>query len=217
MRQQWFAVAVLAVGFVCCGVLPWSWSQTAIPSSARYQIDPARSSIVVHVFVGGLFSVFGHEHTIAARSFAGNAGLASGLIGPATLEVAIDSGSLAETSSQFSPEDRTKIDDTMHRQVLESDKYPQIIFKGTEVSITGANGREYNARIAGKLTLHGVTRAIAVNARAVVNGSTIQATGEFSVKHSDYGMKRISVAGGTVKVKDDIKITFSVVASRSPR
>ena len=42
----------------------------------------------------------------------------------------------------------------------------------------------------------------------------IRASGEFSLNQSDYGIKPISVAGGTLKVKDELKFSFDMVARK---
>ena len=66
----------------------------------------------------------------------------------------------------------------------------------------------------GDLTLHGVTRTLPVSARAVINGNTVRATGEFSVRQSDYEMRAVSAAAGAIRIKDDVKITFDIVARK---
>jgi hypothetical protein len=38
-------------------------------------------------------------------------------------------------------------------------------------------------------------------------------TGSTRLKQTDYGMKPVSVAGGTIKVKDEVKIEFSVATN----
>jgi hypothetical protein len=45
-------------------------------------------------------------------------------------------------------------------------------------------------------------------------GDTLRAAGEFSVRQSDYEIRPVSAAGGTVKVKDDLKLTFDITARR---
>jgi hypothetical protein len=42
----------------------------------------------------------------------------------------------------------------------------------------------------------------------------MRASGEFSLCQTDYGIELVSVAGGALKVKDDVKVSFDVVASR---
>ncbi len=45
-----------------------------------------------------------------------------------------------------------------------------------------------------------------------VTGGDLRAKGEFSLKQTDYKIKLVSVAGGTLKVKNELKCSFDVVA-----
>jgi hypothetical protein len=40
----------------------------------------------------------------------------------------------------------------------------------------------------------------------------MRAKGAFTLKQSSFGIKPVSVAGGTIKVKDELKFTFDIVA-----
>jgi hypothetical protein len=42
----------------------------------------------------------------------------------------------------------------------------------------------------------------------------LRASGEFTMRQSDYGIKPISVAGGALKVKDELKFSFEMVARK---
>ena len=66
----------------------------------------------------------------------------------------------------------------------------------------------------GKLTLHGVTRPQKVPARIAVTGDMLRAFGEFSLRQSDYNIKPVSAVGGGLKVKDEVKFTFDIVARK---
>ena len=43
-------------------------------------------------------------------------------------------------------------------------------------------------------------------------GDRITASGQFVVRQSDYGIKPVSIAGGTLKLKDEIELSFDIVA-----
>jgi polyisoprenoid-binding protein YceI len=66
----------------------------------------------------------------------------------------------------------------------------------------------------GDLTLHGVKRSQPVSARVSVNGATLRATGNFSVRLSDYEIRPVSAAGGTIKLKDELKLSFDITARK---
>ena len=42
----------------------------------------------------------------------------------------------------------------------------------------------------------------------------LRASGEFSVQQTSFNLKLISVAGGGLKLKDELKFTFDIVARR---
>jgi polyisoprenoid-binding protein YceI len=65
--------------------------------------------------------------------------------------------------------------------------------------------------ITGNLTIRGTTKPVRAAASARIDGGTLTATGKFTIKQTDFGIKPISV-GGVVKVKDDLNITFTIVA-----
>jgi polyisoprenoid-binding protein YceI len=72
----------------------------------------------------------------------------------------------------------------------------------------------YWANLTGKLTLHGQTQPQQIAAQVLVSGDQMSASGEFSVRQSSFGIKPVSVAGGTMKIKDDVKVTFDFVARK---
>jgi hypothetical protein len=62
------------------------------------------------------------------------------------------------------------------------------------------------------LSLHGVTREHAINAQLSVSGNSLRARGEFSLRQTDYRIKPVSVAGGTLKMKDELRFSFDIAA-----
>jgi hypothetical protein len=43
---------------------------------------------------------------------------------------------------------------------------------------------------------------------------TLKAQGSFSILQPDYGLKIASVAGGTLKLKDELKCAYFIIARR---
>ena len=62
------------------------------------------------------------------------------------------------------------------------------------------------------LELHGQRKPITIPATVSVRGDTLTAKGKATIKQSDFGITPISAAGGTVKVKDELAMTFTIVA-----
>jgi polyisoprenoid-binding protein YceI len=179
--------------------------------AARYRIDAGESRFTVKAFAGGLLSAFAHDHNIAIRDFSGEADFTYGTVQPASLRITIKAGSLSLTD-KVSSADRQKIEETMRDEVLEITKYPDIVFKSTGVTANKTGDGQYQARISGELNLHGVTRPLTINAQLEFGDKTLRARGGFAVKQSSFEIKPVSVAGGTVKVKDELKFSFDIVA-----
>ncbi|HVG19951.1 MAG TPA: YceI family protein, partial [Blastocatellia bacterium] len=114
------------------------------PDGARYRIDAGQSRFIVRAFAGGLLSGFAHDHTIAIRSFTGEAAFTYVTVSPASLQMTIKADSLAVTD-KVSDSDRQKIQTTMRNEVLEVEKYPEIILKSTNVVATRTGEGHYDA------------------------------------------------------------------------
>ena len=191
---------------------PYSSNVTATtPDTARYRIDAAQSRFTVRAFAGGLLSALAHDHNIAIRDIGGEVNFTYGTVEPASLRITIKADSLAVTD-KIKESDREKIESTMRNEVLEVAKHPEITFKSNSVNATKTGDGQYQARISGDLTLHGVTRPLTIGAQLEFGDKTLRAKGAFTLKQSSFEIKPVSVAGGTIKVKDELKFTFAIVA-----
>jgi polyisoprenoid-binding protein YceI len=181
------------------------------PDGARYRVDASRSHFTVKAFAGGLLSGFAHDHTIAIREFTGETSFTYVTVAPASLQLTIKADSLTVTD-KISDSDKEKITNTMRNEVLEVDKYPEIVFKSNNVTATRTGEGQYDAVISGDLTLHGVTRNVSIPAKLAFNADNLRARGAFSVRQTQFNIKPVSIAAGTIKVKDEVKFSFDIVA-----
>jgi hypothetical protein len=176
---------------------------TAGASDAR-RIDTARSKMIVHVLKSGFFSAFAHNHEIEAAIELGDVNESGGL----SAQLRVDARKLHVLDPEASADTRAKIQETMlGPQVLDADRFPEIDFKSTAVEAKG-RGRWL---VRGDLDLHGQTHPVAVDVTRkddVYRGTAV-------VKQTEFGIKPVSIAGGTVNVKDEVKIEFEIVLSRS--
>jgi polyisoprenoid-binding protein YceI len=179
----------------------------------RYRLDAGRSKFMARAFSGGPLWFKGHDHFIAVRDFSGEAQLSPGAASPASLQIRIRADSLAETRDVFTEQQKQIINKELREIVLETAKYPEITFKSTDVT-GNLTGGQFEAKIGGDLTLHGVTRRVVIPAQVTLAGDTLRARGEFTVKRSDFNVKATSAAHGLVRVRDKLKFTFDIVAHR---
>jgi hypothetical protein len=55
---------------------------------------------------------------------------------------------------------------------------------------------------------------VEVPCNVTVDQDNLRANGEFTVRQTDFRIKLVSVAGGTLKLKDELKLSFDVSAHR---
>lgn len=178
----------------------------------RYAIDAARSRLSVKAFATGLLSALGHSPTIAARQFGGAITYVPGDTGSSAIEITAPAASLY-VAADASERDRPEIERAMRDEVLEAARFPEIAFRSRSVTFAVAFGAQTRVTVVGSLTVHGVTRDQSIEAMVSVDGKGLTASGDFTIRQSDYGIKPVSAAGGTIKLKDELKGSFTIVAS----
>jgi len=184
------------------------------PAVVTYAIDTAMSRFTIRVFAGGLLSGFGHNPTIAVRGYSGTAQFAPEDGNSASLHVSIQPDSLS-VADDVSDSDRRDIESRMKKDVLETAHFPEIKFDSTEISATRLGQGLYRVAITGDLLLHGVQQRQTFNAQLTASDSMLRGHGEFSIRQSDFDIKLVAVAGGALKVKDEVKVTFDILARKS--
>jgi polyisoprenoid-binding protein YceI len=180
-------------------------------TTVRYLVDSSKSTFTVRAFATGLLSMFGHDPTIAIPDFEGEVSLKPDAVEQSTLHLVLNASSLTVTGD-INKKDREEINRAMHQEVLESDSYPEIVYECSQLASTKTGEGQYSVVLKGELTLHGVTRDEPITARVWINDRTLRAAGDFSVRQSDYEIRPVSAAGGTVKLKDELKLTFDISA-----
>ncbi len=179
----------------------------------RYKIDPDISRFTVRAFATGMLSAFGHSPTLAVREFSGEAEFSTDDLDKAALHLKIKADSLTVTDS-ISDKDRREIERTMNQDVLETGRYPEIEFESSKVSASKAGDGQYWINLVGELSLHGVKSSQPVSAQVSILGNMLRAHGEFTVSQTAFGIKPVSIGGGSLKLKDELKCTFDIVGRR---
>src|SRR6266404_5634030 len=204
--------ARMLAAVVGCGFVALAENGLAAQETIRYELDAGKSQFSVMAYSTGLLKTFGHDHVIAIRDFTGETHLAPDSDLPVSVTIVIRAGSLTVTDKNVSESDRRKIEGDMHGKVLETNLYPQIVFRSTRIMGQKTTKGAAHLQITGDLTLHGVTRPIHFEAEAERHGNQVRTSGAFSIRQTDHKIKTISVAGGSVRVKDELSCHFEVLA-----
>ncbi len=179
------------------------WAGTITLYAQTQDIDAAKSTLTIRVFKSGLFSAFAHDHEIEAPI---EKGLIDSSANPA-VQLQIDARKLSVLDPESSADTRAEIQTTMEGStVLDTGHFPDISYQST--SITKTSDAHWQVR--GTLALHGTTHPVVVEV-TLKDGHYV---GAATLKQSDFGINPIRIAGGTVKVKDEVKIQFDIVPTQ---
>jgi polyisoprenoid-binding protein YceI len=195
---------------------------TSVPATAQltegttvhHVIDAKKSTFVVQAFATGLLSAFAHSPRIAVRDFDGTVDFAAGAtpLAGARMRLRIQVDSL-EVTGDVSAKDREEIHRRMRDDVFDADSFPEIVYECSKVTASGMSDR-YWVALRGELTLRGITQPALVSAKVSLNGNSLRASGEFTLRQSDFQIPLVTAAAGTIRVKDEVKCTFDILARR---
>jgi len=161
-----------------------------------FTLDPAQSQVawilgdVLHT-VKGTFKL--KSGVLRFDSATGNA---SG-------ELVVDA-----TSGQSGSDMRDK---KMKREILETDKYPTIVFAPQHVTGTVAPNGGSQVQLQGNMTLHGQAHPMTIVVPVQVNGSNASADVHFEVPYVDWGLKNPSTL--FLRVSKTVEINVHAVGT----
>jgi polyisoprenoid-binding protein YceI len=179
----------------------------------QYKIDVAASLFTVQAFASGIAAVVAHSPKFAVRDMVGHAWFDPESGKDASVELTVSLTSL-EIMDEVTRNERREIERIMFGEVLEISRYPTVKYKSSQVSATKAGENTFRLGLLGELTLHGFTRGIGFDAMLVAGADTLRGQGSFSLSQSDYGIVMASVAGGSIKLKDELKFSYFILARR---
>src|SRR5258708_804278 len=168
-------------------------------SAEDLAIDAQRSTITIHVGKAGLFSAAGHEHWISAP-------ISSGALRESPdphVEFAVETAKMAvKPDPKVDTKTQAAVQKDMEEMTLETRKFPEIKFHSSAIAKVGDD----QWKVSGDLSLHGVTKPVSL----IVKRSGDAYSAHTVLKQTDFGIKPISVGGGTIKVKNEVEIDFQI-------
>ena len=179
----------------------------------RFIVDGRASRFTLRAFATGILAAMGHNPVISIREFSGELKFDPDQLKADAFRLVIISKSLT-ADEDISDKDRREMERLMHQEVLESAKFPEIAYDASAIPVTKIGDTLFSAALDGNLALHGVTRIEPIVARVALMGSMLRASGEFSLSQAKYEIKPVSVAGGALKLKDELKLQFEIVARK---
>lgn len=178
------------------GLAAPAWADDSRP------IDAHHSHMTVFVSKSGIFSRFAHDHEIAAPLAAGTVDA-----GARSVELRVESRTLRVLDPDLAERKRSEVQRTMlGPKVLDVERFPEIRFRSTAIEKTG----QESWSVRGTLELHGQSRPVSLK----VTRASESYRGSARLKQTDFGIKPVTVAGGTVRVKDEVRVEFEIALAR---
>lgn len=179
------------------------------PDSVRYVLQH-ESRFEVETGNAGLFKFAGHEHVVRARAFAGWVVHYPGDPTRSRMELVVRAESL-EVLTPPDTEEIRKVTAAMRTDVLDIAHHPEIRFVSTAVNLIPGG-----LRVLGNLTIVGVTREASCDVRLGTSADTLRASGTFSIKQTDFGIRPYRAGpGGVVAVANRVTFRFDAVGLRA--
>ncbi|MGA9356414.1 MAG: YceI family protein [Terriglobales bacterium] len=178
-----------------------------------YSADTRASQFVVQAFASGLIAAVAHSPKIAIRDWTGEVQMSSNKLQDASLRVRVKAASL-EVLDELRDDDRREIHRVMNKEVLETQRFPEVAYESTGIAAEKLKDDLYRIKVSGRLMLHGVSSDLGFEAQAAMGIDTARVFGTFTLLQSDYDIRIASIAGGSLKLQDELKFTFYIVARK---
>ena len=170
-------------------------------------VIPGRSHFRIHVGTAGLFGAFAHDHLVEARKIEGCASIDTKDLAHSSIKLNFPTADIRVMDPKESAEERAKVQKAMETEVLRISEYPRVTFESRGIERATAG----QLRVRGDLTIRGKTQSVVIPLTLSHQADgTYRAVGKFSFKQSALGIKPIKLAGGTVRVKDQLKTEFEI-------
>jgi polyisoprenoid-binding protein YceI len=192
-----------------------------LPAEGVYPVDAQTTDLRIYVYRAGRLARLGHNHVISSEDVQGTVTLGRGLkettvrleIPVATLVV--DDPGLREAAGPDFRSEPSESDiagtrrNMLSERVLDAGPYPSI-----RVQAEVAGGALPDLQMDADITIRDVTRRVRVPVRLETSENSVTASGELEIRQTDFGMTPFSELGGALRVRDEVRIQYRIVARR---
>jgi polyisoprenoid-binding protein YceI len=180
-----------------------------------YTIDIEGSRITAQLTQEGFLAKLRPRNEVEVKSFNGKIQVSPS--DEADIAVVLESEvrSMTNIDKDMSDFERNEFHNILHNLVLESEKFPTIKFASISVTDVQRSDESRRFTLNGDLTIREVTRRVAVPVNVTIRNQELRATGEGRFKQSEFGIKPYVGGLGAIKIADEIKVNFVIVAKIS--
>ncbi|MEV5549716.1 YceI family protein [Streptomyces sp. NPDC052309] len=179
-------------------------------SDGTYGFGAPAGRLLVRTSRAGLGRKAGHDLTIEATRWSGNAVVVASEPGKSSVTVTVETGALSVREGTgglkpLSDADKAQIERLLASEaLLDTAEHPTITFRSTSITGTPAE-----FEITGDLTIKGRTRPVTVHGGSDGDGMVC---GWATVTQSAFGIKPYSAFMGALKLADEVRIEYAVTS-----
>jgi polyisoprenoid-binding protein YceI len=182
-------------------------------AAQEFHVDAAASIVVMRVGRAGVFAFAGHDHEVIAPAVQGTVVLDRANVSGSRVALQFDAAAMKVTGRGEPAADVPEVQRVMlSDRVLDVQRYPTIAFMSRRISLVEESSGRLSVRIEGELTLRGRTRPLTMPVEVRVSADRLTASGTATVRQTDYGIRPVTAGAGTVRVKDEVEVGFTIVA-----
>ena len=176
-----------------------------------WTVTASDGELLIRTGVAGRAARMGHRLTIAMTRW--EATVAWAAAEPVSAELTVEIDSLEVLRGEGGVKGLTGPEKSLVKsnalKSLDANRYPEIRFAADEIDKTDGG-----YRLAGKLHIRGKSRKHVVDLRTEDLGDGWRMSVESSVRQTDYGVKPYSLLMGSVKVADEVSVSFTAVHAK---
>ncbi|GAA1899955.1 YceI family protein [Streptantibioticus ferralitis] len=178
-------------------------------TDGTYRLGPSTARLLIKTGRAGLGRRVGHDLTIEATRWSGEAVVVVGDPDKSSVSVTVETGSLEVREGvgglkPLTDADRAEIKRTLgDKALLHTAEHSTITFRSTRIT-----GTPQSFEITGDLTIKGRTHPVTVNGKG--NGNRLL-RGWATVTQSTWGIKPYSAFLGALRLADEVRVEFEAV------
>lgn len=222
MKNQILAIPRRAAPVACFVILLLAQNQDLSAQRAKqkdktriYTIDLSQSRVTATLTQEGFIARRYPTHRVEVKNFSGKIEVSERDETRIAVEVEAETKSLTNADESMTEFERREFHNVLNNSVLESEKFPKIKFVSVSVSDARKSGETRSFTLNGDLTMRDVTKRVSFPVTVTISKDQLRATGDAELKQTDFGIKPYSGKLGMIRIGDEVKINFAIVA-KSP-
>jgi polyisoprenoid-binding protein YceI len=222
MKKQILAIPRRSAPVACFVILLLAQNQDLSAQRAKrkdktriYTIDLSQSRVTATLTQEGFIARRYPTHRVEVKNFTGKIEVPERDETRIAVEVEAETKSLTNADEDMTEFERREFHNVLNNSVLESDKFPMIKFVSVSVTDARKSGETRSFTLNGDLTMRDTTKRVSFPVTVTISKDQLRATGDAELKQTDFGIKPYSGKLGMIRIGDEVKINFAIVA-KSP-